>query len=80
MIVNTITEAKAQLSALIELALKGENVVINRAGKPVAELIAYNPNRRPHKAGALRGSIHIADDFDELPDDIAGPFGMKGDL
>jgi antitoxin (DNA-binding transcriptional repressor) of toxin-antitoxin stability system len=51
-------------------------VIISRAGKPVAVLVAYDPGRRPRTPGVLRGHIHIAEDFDELPDDIAGPFGM----
>jgi prevent-host-death family protein len=76
MIVDTVTEAKAQLSSLIELVLQGEEVIISRAGKPVACLVAYDPKRRPRKPGALKGHIHIKQDFDELPDDIAGPFGM----
>jgi len=76
MIVDTVTEAKAQLSSLIELVLKGEEVIISRAGKPVAVLVAYDPKRRPRKPGALRGHVHIRGDFDDLPNDIAIPFGM----
>ena len=73
--VTTVSEAKAQLSKLIERALAGEEIIIARSGKPVAVLSAYPRRDRPRKAGALRGKIHIADDFDELPPDIAGAFG-----
>ena len=59
MIVDAVTQAKAQLSSLIELVLKGEEVIISRAGKPVAVLVAYDSRRRPRNPGALRGHVHI---------------------
>ena len=75
--VKNISEAKAQLSALIEKVLAGEDVIIGKAGKPVARLVRYENNRQPRLPGALKGKIKIADDFDELPDDIAKAFGME---
>ena len=77
MVVDTITEAKAQLSSLIERVIHGEEVIIKRAGKPVAVLTAYLPHRVKRQAGALRGKIRISKDFDELPDDIAAAFGAE---
>lgn len=77
MVVNTITEAKAQLSALIERAVNGEEIIIKRAGKPVAVLHRYEPAHVQRKPGALKGQISIADDFDKLPPDIAASFGIK---
>ena len=74
--ITNISEAKAQLSALIEKVMAGEEVVIGNAGKPVARLIKYDNNRQPRQPGALKGKIKIADDFDALPDDIAEAFGM----
>lgn len=71
-----ISEAKAQLSALIEKVLLGEVVIIGKAGKPVAKLVRYENNRQQRRPGALRGKIRIADDFDDLPDDIAESLGM----
>jgi antitoxin (DNA-binding transcriptional repressor) of toxin-antitoxin stability system len=62
---------------LIEKVLAGEEVIIGKAGKPVARLIKYENNRRSRKPGALKGKIVIADDFDELPEDIAKAFGME---
>jgi len=73
-----ISEAKAQLSALIEKVLSGEVVVIGKAGKPVAKLIRYENSAEKRRPGALRGKIHIGDDFDTLPDDIAEAFGIQG--
>jgi prevent-host-death family protein len=68
-------EAKSQLSRLVELAESGEEVIIQRSGRPVARLVAMQ-RRRPVAAafGALRGEIELADDFDELPDDLAEHF------
>jgi len=78
MVVNTVTEAKAQLSALLDRVSRGEEVIISRAGKPVAALVPYDPERRPRRPGRLRGKIRIAPDFDELPADIAEAFGVNG--
>lgn len=77
MLITNISEAKAQLSALIERALAGEEVIIGKAGKPVAKLIKYQRRLEQRRPGALKGKIKIADDFDELPEDIADAFGMK---
>jgi len=74
--ITNISEAKAQLSALIEKVLAGEDVIIGKAGKPVARLIRYERNRQARQPGALKGNIKISDDFDELPKDIARAFGM----
>jgi prevent-host-death family protein len=71
-----ISEAKAQLETLIERVLRGEEVVIGKAGKPVARLLKYERGEAARQAGALAGRITIADDIDELPDDIAAAFGV----
>jgi len=76
MIVDTVTEAKAHLSELLDRVSKGEEVVISRAGKPVAVLEPYRPEHRVRSPGLFRGKIHIAPDFDELPGDIADVFGV----
>ena len=77
MYITNISEAKAQLSALIERALAGEEVIIGKAGKPVVKLIRYQRSEKQRRPGALKGKIKIADDFDELPEDIAEAFGIK---
>lgn len=77
MIVNTITEAKARFSELVERVQEGEEVVINKAGKPVAILKAYGNYSAGRVPGTLKGMIRIAPDFDELPEDIAGAFGVR---
>ncbi|MCG8503648.1 MAG: type II toxin-antitoxin system prevent-host-death family antitoxin [Sphingomonadales bacterium] len=76
MIVRTITEAKAQLSRLVARALAGDEVVISRAGTPVARLVPYDFKRRVATPGALKGEIKTAKDFDELPEDITRALGI----
>ena len=77
--VANISEAKAQLSALIEQVQAGEEVIIAKAGRPVAKLVAFTAAVGKRRPGALRGRIRIAADFDILPDDIAEAFGMRED-
>ena len=77
MLLTNISEAKAQLSALIEKVMAGQEVIIGKAGKPVAKLVRYERSEEPRRPGALRGKIKIADDFDALPEDIAEAFGMR---
>lgn len=68
-------EAKTHLSRLVERVEAGDEVVLNRAGKPVARLVAIRPVTGSRTPGALRGRIRIADDFDApLPDEIAAAF------
>jgi prevent-host-death family protein len=71
-------EAKTKLSQLVERAEAGEDIVIARNGTPVARLVAIRTtNSLAGVHGALRGEIEIADDFDELPHDIAEAFGAR---
>ncbi len=71
-------EAKTKLSQLVERAEAGEDIVIARNGRPVARLVAVrNTNALATVHGALRGRIVLADDFDDLPDDIAEAFGAR---
>lgn len=75
--IANISEAKAQLSALIEKVQAGEEIIIGKAGKPVARLVKYDNNRQPRRPGALKGKIIISKDFDSLPDDLVKAFGME---
>jgi prevent-host-death family protein len=64
-----IHEAKTHFSRLVGRAEAGEEVVVARAGKPVAKLVGYEPARRPRTLGLLEGEIEIHDDFDDpLPE------------
>lgn len=73
--VVNITEAKAQLSALLERVLKGEQIVISKANKPIAEIVPYRGIAKKRTSGALKNKIKIKDDFDDLPDEILEAFG-----
>jgi prevent-host-death family protein len=78
MILKNISEAKTELSSLIEAVQKGEEVLIGKAGKPVARLVAYRGAISPRIPGSLAGQITIHSDFDApLPHDIAEAFGAK---
>lgn len=72
-------EAKTQLSKLVERAEAGEDVVIQRNGKAVARLVPVveEPRSLASVRGAWRGRVRMADDFDELPEDIAAAFGAR---
>ena len=65
-------EAKSTLSKLVEKVVGGEEVVIARAGKPVAKLVKYE--REPRRLGLLDGKIWIADDFDETDKELIALF------
>jgi prevent-host-death family protein len=68
-------EAKTQLSRLVTLAESGEEVVIQRSGRPVARLTALERRRPVTEAfGALRGEVELADDFDDLPPELVEHF------
>lgn len=70
-----IYEAKTQLSKLVDLASSGTDVVIARAGKPVARLTSLKGEKRPLVPGLLEGEGWIADDFDApLPDNLQALF------
>lgn len=73
----TVTEAKSQLSRLIERAGEGEEIVIRRGPKPVAKIIAYAPERKRRIPGDLKGKIWMSDDFDEPDEEIERLFGMR---
>jgi len=71
-------EAKTKLSQLVERAQAGEDIVIARNGEPVARLVAIvgSPSLESVR-GAWRGRVRFAEDFDDLPDDIAEAFGAR---
>jgi prevent-host-death family protein len=74
--VTNIAEAKATLSKLVERVLEGEEVVIGKAGKPVARLVPFERSSEPRDLdqGLWRGRVWMADDFDELPPEVLEGF------
>jgi len=73
MIVN-VHEAKTQLSRLLERVAAGEEVIIGRAGRPVARLVPYAeaPGRRT--PGRWKGRVRVASDFDATPETVIAAF------
>lgn len=64
-----IHETKTNLSKLLQLVAAGEDVVICRAGTPIARLVPYEEKAAPQRVlGTLAGKVWIADDWDE-PDE-----------
>ena len=60
-----IHQAKTHLSQLLQVVEQGEEVVIARAGVPIARLVSWqNQDRTVSAPGAMRGLIQMADDFD----------------
>jgi prevent-host-death family protein len=60
-----VHEAKTHLSRLLERVEAGEEIVIARAGKPIARLVPLEPPAPRRLFGRDRGKIWISDDFDE---------------
>jgi prevent-host-death family protein len=72
-------EAKTNLSKLVERAEAGEEIVIQRNGKPAVRLmpVTDEPRSLASVRGVWRGQLRIAVDFDELPQDIAEALGAR---
>jgi len=75
-----IHEPDANLTQLLKLVMAGEEVIIgDEDGEPVAKLVSYAESKKPNLVfGVWKGKVKIADDFDELPPEIAEAFGMEG--
>jgi len=73
-----IHEAKTHLSRFVDQAAAGEEIVIARAGKPVARLVALASDKvRPRKLGLGKGRFTIPEDFDRLHQEaIQAMFGI----
>jgi len=70
-----IHEAKTHFSKLIIQASHGEEIIIARAGKPVAKLVPLKARKSPRKPGSAKGHITMSDNFNApLPDDILDSF------
>jgi prevent-host-death family protein len=69
-----VHEAKTNLSRLLERVRRGEEVIIAKAGKPVAKLVPV-PEAGRRVLGTARGQIAVGDDFDDpLPPDVLEGF------
>ncbi len=72
-IVN-VHAAKTHLSRLLEDVEGGEQIIVARAGRPVARLVPYAESREPRVPGLWRGQVSIAPDFDVSSDELIATF------
>jgi prevent-host-death family protein len=75
--VVNIHEAKTHLSRLLEQVAAGKQIIIAKAGKPIARIAPLEPPVKPKKFGTLKGKLDVPDNFnDPLPDDVLASFGI----
>lgn len=75
MLTINIHEAKTHLSQLIEKAAAGEEIIIAKAGKPVAKLVPLHGAPSVRSLGIFQGKLNVAEDFDaSLPEEMALQF------
>lgn len=64
MLTINIHEAKTHLSRFLEKAAAGEEIIIAKAGKPVAKLVSLQSTPSPRKLGMFKGQLNVPEDFD----------------
>jgi len=69
-----IHEAKTHLSRLVQRAAGGEEIVIAKAGTPLAKLVPIERDSSPRELGFLRGKVRILPGFDEMDEEITRLF------
>jgi prevent-host-death family protein len=75
MTIVNVHEAKTHLSKLLQRVSGGEQIVIARAGKPLARLVAFESPVADRIAGTAAGEIRMSPDFDDpLPDELLDAF------
>ena len=77
--IQNVHQAKTNFSRLLERVGRGEEIVIGKAGKPVAKLVPYQDAGTPRRGGQWHGRVKIADDFDELPAELTDAFAGRRD-
>ena len=72
MIIN-VSEAKAKLSKLVDMAYRGEEVIIAKNNLPLVKLVPHHPKAK-RKLGLLKGQIKIPDNFLDEDEEINAMF------
>jgi prevent-host-death family protein len=73
-----IHQAKTQLSRIVEEVASGQEVIIAKAGRPVAKLVPLKSSEKKRQLGLLKGKLTIRGDFDApLPGAILESFEEK---
>jgi prevent-host-death family protein len=74
-----IHEAKTHLSKLVEEVSEGKEVIIAKAGKPMARLVPVRSGRKRRRLGPLAGKFSVPADFDApLPEEVIALFEGRG--
>lgn len=75
-----IDEARTELSKLLDRASVGEEIIIAKAGRPVAKLVPFEEPATRRKPGGWEGEVWVADDFDApLPNELLAAFENRED-
>lgn len=78
-IIYNLYEAKTSLSRLVDRAANGEEIILSKAGKPLAKLVPFNRPTEPRQPGGWEGRMRIAEDFDDpLPPEMEAAFEGRG--
>jgi prevent-host-death family protein len=73
-----VHEVKTHLSRILEEVAAGAEVIIAKAGKPVARLVPIKPLPKPKQLGQLRGQIKVPDDLNSpLPAEVLADFEAR---
>ena len=67
-------EAKAKLSSLVERAIKGEEIIVAKAGKPLAKLIPFSQPSEKRPFGLLAGKISMSESFNDEDSELNDSF------
>jgi prevent-host-death family protein len=77
--IYNLYEAKTALSRLVDRAASGEEIILSKAGKPLAKLVPFQRTTEPRKPGGWEGRMRISEDFDApLPQEILDAFEGRG--
>jgi prevent-host-death family protein len=74
MLISNIHSAKTNLSKLLEEVLAGKEVIIAKAGKPIAKIVAYTEKKKPRKLGLWKGKVWMSPDFNDEDPEINSMF------
>lgn len=78
-IIYNLYEAKTSLSRLVDRAANGEEIILSKAGRPMAKLVPYQRSPEPRQPGGWEGRVRISEDFDApLPPEIEDAFEGRG--
>ncbi len=72
--IANIYETKTHLSQFVEDVSHGDEIIIAKANKPIAKIVAYKNELPKIKLGLLKGKIKFSEDFDTLPDEVTQAF------